>query len=121
MADERTADRNEDEKDEKDGKDRRRERESRSRDRGGRSRSSRGRGGRRYGRSRICNFCVDRVTTIDYKDADALRQYITERGKIRPRRQTGTCAKHQRMLARAIKRARHVALLPFTGEHNLEG
>jgi small subunit ribosomal protein S18 len=53
---------------------------------------------------------------IDYKQAEVLRRFITEDGKIRPRRQTGTCAKHQRELARAIKRARHLALLPFTGE-----
>lgn len=120
MADERTADINEE------GNDRDEQDERDSRGRGGdrgRSRSPRGggRGGRRYGHSRICNFCADRVKAIDYKESDALRQYITERGKIRPRRQTGTCAKHQRMLARAIKRARHVALLPFTGEHTLEG
>lgn len=73
---------------------------------------------RRYGgRTKVCNFCIDRVAKIDYKDFEMLRRYITERGKIMPRRQTGTCAKHQRALARAIKRARHLALLPFTGEH----
>jgi len=71
---------------------------------------------RRFGRSRVCNFCADQVKTIDYKDYELLRRYITDRGKILPRRQTGTCAKHQRALATAIKRARHVALLPFTGE-----
>lgn len=79
-----------------------------------------GRGGRRYGRSRVCNFCVDKVTRIDYKDHDMLRRYVTDRGKIQPRRQTGTCAKHQRALARAVKRARHVALLPFTGAHTID-
>lgn len=78
-------------------------------------------GGRRYGRSKVCNFCVDRVKHIDYKNADALRRYVTDRGKIVPRRQTGTCAKHQRALARAVKRARHVALLPFTGSYSREG
>ena len=73
---------------------------------------------RRYGgRAKVCNFCIDRVSKIDYKDYEMLRRYVTERGKIMPRRQTGTCAKHQRALARAIKRARHLALLPFTGEH----
>ena len=77
--------------------------------------------GRRYGRSRVCNFCVDRGLRIDYKNVDLLRRYVTERGKIMPRRQTGTCAKHQRALARAIKRARHVALLPFTSAHMREG
>jgi len=92
----------------------------RSYNRGGRSSRGGGRGGRRYGRSRVCNFCVDKVTRIDYKDHEMLRRYITERGKIQPRRQTGTCAKHQRALATAIKRARHVALLPFTGAHTID-
>jgi len=57
------------------------------------------------------------VDRIDYKDASMLRRYLTDRGKIKPRRQTGTCAKHQRRLAVAIKRARHLALLPFAAEH----
>lgn len=73
-------------------------------------------GRRYYTRPRVCQFCTDRSAVIDYKQADALRRFINESGKIRPRRQTGTCAKHQRALARAIKRARHLALLPFTGE-----
>jgi small subunit ribosomal protein S18 len=60
---------------------------------------------------------VDKVDTIDYKDVGLLRQFITEQGKIMARRKTGTCAKHQRRLAVAIKRARHLALLPFTAEH----
>jgi len=77
----------------------------------------RGRGRRRYySRPRTCQFCTDPSLEIDYKKTDRLRRFIFENGKIRPRRQTGTCAKHQRQLARAIKRARHVALLPFTGE-----
>jgi small subunit ribosomal protein S18 len=67
------------------------------------------------GRAKVCTFCVDKNSKIDYKDYDTLRRYITDRAKIRPRRQTGTCAKHQRRLARAIKRARHLALLPFIG------
>jgi small subunit ribosomal protein S18 len=71
---------------------------------------------RYYTRPRVCQFCTDRNAVIDYKQAEALRRFITESGKIRPRRQTGTCAKHQRALARAIKRARHLALLPFVGE-----
>lgn len=71
---------------------------------------------RYYTRPRECQFCTDKSLTIDYKNTDTLRRYIMENGKIRPRRQTGTCAKHQRELARAIKRARHIALLPFTGE-----
>jgi small subunit ribosomal protein S18 len=73
-------------------------------------------GRRYYTRPRECQFCVDKSIVIDYKHAEALRRFITDDGKIRPRRQTGTCAKHQRALARAIKRARQVALLPFTGE-----
>lgn len=68
-------------------------------------------------RPKVCAFCVDHVAYIDYKDANMLRRYMTDRGKIRPRRQTGTCAKHQRRLAVAIKRARHLALLPFAAEH----
>lgn len=70
----------------------------------------------RYRRKRMCNFCLEKVEFIDYKDGDMLRRYITEHGRIRPRRQTGTCAGHQRELARAIKRARHLALLPFVTE-----
>jgi len=64
-------------------------------------------------RPKICHFCADKAIKIDYKNFDLLRRYVTEDGKIRPRRQTGTCAKHQRELARAIKRARHIALLPY--------
>ncbi|NCF65366.1 MAG: 30S ribosomal protein S18 [Chloroflexi bacterium] len=67
-------------------------------------------------RKRICAFCVDHVNYIDYKDRDNLKRYVNEFGRIRPRRQTGTCAKHQRSLAQAIKRARHIALLPFVSE-----
>lgn len=73
--------------------------------------------GRRYvARPKICQFCADKNVVIDYKAADMLRRFIAEDGKIRPRRQTGTCARHQRELATAIKRARHLALLPFSGE-----
>jgi len=67
-------------------------------------------------RKKVCSFCVDKVEVVDYKDADRLRKYITERGKIIPRRISGNCAKHQRQLTRAIKRARIMALLPFTVE-----
>jgi small subunit ribosomal protein S18 len=74
-------------------------------------------GGGRFGRRRVCAFCVDKVTHIDYKEAGKLRRYISDRGKIEPRRKTGTCASHQRMLTTALKRARHLALLPFTAEH----
>lgn len=69
-----------------------------------------------YSRPRICQFCTDHSVVIDYKQIDLLRRYIQEDGKIRPRRQTGTCAKHQRAVAQAIKQARHLALLPYTGE-----
>jgi len=61
-------------------------------------------------------FCTDHTAVIDYKNAEQLRRFLTEDGKIRPRRQTGTCAKHQRELARAVKRARHLALIQFTGD-----
>ena len=74
-------------------------------------------GGLRYiSRPKICQFCADKNITIDYKQIDILRRFVTEEGKIRPRRQTGTCARHQRELARAIKRARHLALLPYVAE-----
>lgn len=72
--------------------------------------------GRGRGRSRGCSFCADGNKVIDYKQHDALTRYTNEYGRIRPRRQTGACAKHQRQLAIAIKRARHLALLPFVEE-----
>jgi small subunit ribosomal protein S18 len=65
----------------------------------------------------VCAFCVEKIEVIDYKDAARLRRYVTDRGKIEPRRKTGTCARHQRPLTVAIKRARHVALLPYTASH----
>ncbi len=68
---------------------------------------------RRKSRKKICHFCVDRIEAIDYKDTARLRKYISERGKILPRRVTGTCAAHQRKLTVAIKRARYIALLPY--------
>ena len=68
-------------------------------------------------RRKVCSFCVDKVKDIDYKDPLQLRSYISDRGKIEPRRKTGTCAKHQRLLAAAIKRARHLALLPCVPAH----
>ncbi|HEY5982881.1 MAG TPA: 30S ribosomal protein S18 [Anaerolineales bacterium] len=75
-----------------------------------------GPGERRYfARPKTCQFCADKTISIDYKNADMLRRFISDDGKIRPRRQTGTCARHQRVLAGAIKRSRHIALLPFTG------
>ena len=68
-------------------------------------------------RRKVCAFCLDKNRTIDYKDISTSRRFLTERGKIKSRRKTGTCAKHQRRLATAVKRARHLALLPFTAEH----
>ena len=68
----------------------------------------------RRAKRKVCQFCVDKVDHIDYKDVSKLRKFITERGKILPRRISGTCAKHQRTLTDAIKRARNIALLPFT-------
>ncbi len=82
-----------------------------SEDRGDRgARRPRGRKPRR----KVCTFCVDKVEFIDYKDVGRIRRFTNERGKILPRRMTGNCAKHQRQLSEAIKRARAVALLPFT-------
>lgn len=79
-------------------------------ERGGDSKESRIRKPRR----KSCNFCIDKVESIDYKDVSKLRKYISERGKILPRRVSGNCAKHQRRLTEAIKRARHIVLLPYT-------
>ena len=67
-------------------------------------------------RKKVCSFCVDKVETIDYKDTAKLRRYLSERGKILPRRTTGTCAAHQRDLTTAIKRARQIALLPYVAD-----
>lgn len=69
---------------------------------------------RYYSRSKVCQFCSDKDLVINYKNTDLLRRYIDDTGKIRPRRQTGACAKHQRAIAKAIKNARHIALLPFS-------
>ena len=71
---------------------------------------------KRIPRKKVCAFCQAKAESIDYKDVNTLKKYITEGGKILPRRMTGTCAKHQRLLASAIKRARIVDLLPFKGE-----
>ncbi|MDW7981302.1 MAG: 30S ribosomal protein S18 [Thermomicrobium sp.] len=71
---------------------------------------------RYYPRKKVCSFCMDGIKKIDYKDFGRLRRYLSPQAKIEPRRATGTCAKHQRQLARAIKRARHLALLPFVPE-----
>ena len=73
-------------------------------------------GGRRMHRRRICRFCIEKVDIIDFKDVRLLQNYIPERGKILPRRISGVCAAHQRMLAEAIKRARNIALLPYAAD-----
>jgi small subunit ribosomal protein S18 len=80
----------------------------------------RGPGGRRkfIARRKVCAFCADRVRLVDYKDVKRLQRFISERGKILPRRRTGTCARHQRSLTTAIKRARHMAMLHFVASHN---
>jgi small subunit ribosomal protein S18 len=78
--------------------------------------SQQGPGERRFfAKPKFCQFCADKTLTIDYKKTDLLRKYITEDGMIRPRRQTGACARHQRAVAAAIKQARHISLFPFTG------
>lgn len=84
-----------------------------ARDRG--ERGDRPRGVRRS-RPKVCQYCVDKVKVIDYKDTGRLRSAVTEHGKMKTRRLTGTCASHQRKVAAAIKRARHMALLPFVSE-----
>ena len=71
----------------------------------------------RFGRRRACVMCVEKMKSVDYKDASFLRRFLSDRGRIETRRKSSCCAKHQRALARAIKRARHLALLPYTAEH----
>ena len=78
-------------------------------------RSERPRNGRK-GRRKVCRFCADKIETIDYKDVARLRNFVSERAKILPRRVTGTCARHQRELTVAIKRARQIALMPFISD-----
>ncbi len=97
--------------------------ENKSYDRSERGDDRRERGGNRGGNNRrfvsrpkFCQFCSDQKIAIDYKNVELLARFINETGKIRPRRQTGTCAKHQREVATAIKNARHIALLPFEGD-----
>ena len=72
---------------------------------------------RYFPKRRHCSFCADKAQAIDYKEVAKLRRFLSDRGKIEPRRKTGVCAKHQRILSVALKRARHIALLPFTAEH----
>ncbi len=81
-----------------------------------RERSERPNRGQKRPRKKVCAFCVDKATHIDYKDVSKLRRFLSERGKIVPRRVTGTCARHQRALTTAIKRSRHVALLPYIND-----
>lgn len=85
----------------------------RDRDRGDRGGRGGGGGGRRMHRRKVCGFCREKIDLIDYKDVKLLQGFVPERGKILPRRISGTCASHQRMLAEAIKRARNIALLPY--------
>ena len=83
----------------------------------GKSQGERQRGRRRYfSRPRVCQFCADKNLVINYKNLGLLSGFINREGKIRPRRQTGNCAKHQRKIATSIKQARHMSLMPFTGE-----
>ena len=72
-----------------------------------------------FPRRKVCSFCVDHIKAIDFKDVTRLRRHVTEWAKIEPRRRSGVCAPHQRDLARALRRARYMALLPFTGDHSL--
>ena len=67
-------------------------------------------------RKKACGFCADKVSTVDYKDANRLKKFVTERGKVLPRRISGNCARHQRVLTVAIKRARNIALMPYTSD-----
>lgn len=70
----------------------------------------------RKARKKVCAFCMDKIETIDYKDVPRLKRYLSDRAKIIPRRVTGTCARHQRQLTIAVKRARHIAFIPYVGE-----
>ena len=70
----------------------------------------------RRGRKKVCSFCAEKVENIDYKDVNKLKRYVSERAKIVPRRMTGVCSKHQRRLTIAIKRARHLALMPYVSD-----
>ncbi|MCL1991664.1 MAG: 30S ribosomal protein S18 [Spirochaetes bacterium] len=84
--------------------------------RDGDDRGRMGKGGKVFFKKKVCKFCAPQKLKIDYKEADVLRRFITERGKILPRRITGTCAKHQRAVSLAIKQARSIALLPFVAD-----
>jgi len=96
-------------------------RDDRERGRGGDGDDNRGGGGRggnrgRFRRRKVCRFCLDKVDLIDFKDVKLLQNFVPERSKIMPRRISGACAPHQRMLAEAIKRARNIALLPYAAD-----
>ena len=90
------------------------DRDERGGGRGGRGGDDMERGGRGFGRRKVCRYCADKNAKVDYKNAGDLKYFVTERGKIVPRRISGNCAKHQREVATAIKRSRNVALLPYT-------
>lgn len=70
----------------------------------------------RRGRKKVCSFCAEKIKNIDYKDVNRLKRYVSERAKIVPRRMTGVCSKHQRLLTVAIKRARHLAMMPYVSD-----
>ena len=74
---------------------------------------------RYFARRKVCSFCVDHIEYVDYKDIERLRRFVSQRFKIEARRKTGVCAKHQRALATAIKRARHLAMIPFSPDHRM--
>jgi small subunit ribosomal protein S18 len=100
----------------RDRDDRPRDRDDRDDDRP-RDRDRRGGGGGGGFRRRGCEFCINHTDILDYKDVERVRRYVGDRGKMEARRKVGTCAKHQRVVARAVKRARYMALLPYTAEH----
>lgn len=102
-------------RDDRGGRDDRRDRDDRG-DRDGDDRPRRGGGGGGF-RRRGCEFCIGHTNVLDYKDVERVRRYVSDRGKMEARRKVGTCAKHQRVVARAVKRARHMAMLPYTSEH----
>ena len=93
--------------------------EERERSFGGGEGGERGERGKFFAKPKFCQFCADKNLNIDYKNVELLKKYVTEEGNIRPRRQTGACAKHQRVVAAAVKQARHVALLPFSGAESI--
>lgn len=93
--------------------------EERERNSSGGEGGERGERGKFFAKPKFCQFCADKNLNIDYKNVELLKKYVTEDGNIRPRRQTGACAKHQRVVAAAVKQARHVALLPFSGAESV--